>query len=115
MAYLHCHNCNWSQDDFWSEDGWTPFREEDIAHLRSNLFADVVSFGSDPHIKEMFPTGKLTEDGHWDVDSREYVASELERTARSIRNMNVKTWEEWEQVKDTWKCPKCGSTDWDID
>lgn len=20
MAYAHCHNCGWEQDDFWSKD-----------------------------------------------------------------------------------------------
>lgn len=26
MAYLHCHNCDFSQDDYWSEDGWNPVK-----------------------------------------------------------------------------------------
>jgi len=24
MAYLHCHNCDWAQDDFYSVDGYNP-------------------------------------------------------------------------------------------
>ena len=114
MAYLHCHNCDWSQDDFWSEEGWSPFAKGNMQSMKEYLFKDTVTFGADSHIKEVFPTGELV-DGHWVVDSREYVAHELERTARSIRNMAVKTNEDWEKVKDTWKCPKCGSNDWDID
>jgi hypothetical protein len=26
MAYIHCHNCNWQQDDFWSVGGYNPIR-----------------------------------------------------------------------------------------
>lgn len=26
MAYVHCHNCNWQQDDFWSFRGYNPLR-----------------------------------------------------------------------------------------
>jgi hypothetical protein len=26
MAFLHCHNCNWEQDDFWSWKGYNPVR-----------------------------------------------------------------------------------------
>jgi C4-type Zn-finger protein len=24
MSYLHCHSCNWRQDDFYSVDGYNP-------------------------------------------------------------------------------------------
>jgi hypothetical protein len=24
MAFLHCHNCDWSQDDFWEPNGYNP-------------------------------------------------------------------------------------------
>ena len=35
MAYLHCHNCGWSQDDFWEHNGYNPF----------NILEEVKAFG----------------------------------------------------------------------
>lgn len=26
MAFVHCHECDWEQDDFWSLSGYNPFR-----------------------------------------------------------------------------------------
>jgi ubiquitin C-terminal hydrolase len=49
------------------------------------------------------------------ISGREFVARELERVAKSIRNMDVLTDEEWRSIKDSWKCPKCGLKNWDID
>ena len=39
----------------------------------------------------------------------------LKRKIKSIENMIVKTDEEWQIVRDNFRCPKCGSEDWDID
>lgn len=93
MAYLHCHNCNWEQDDFWEEGGYNPFRPDLIEYLKGMLFRDKVGW----------------------QDHQTGVVRDLERKARNIRNMKVKTWEDWEKVKDTWRCPECGSDRWGID
>jgi rhodanese-related sulfurtransferase len=42
------------------------------------------------------------------IDSREYVSFQLERIAKNIKNMVIPTIEEWEKVKEDFKCPKCG-------
>jgi hypothetical protein len=115
MAYLHCHRCLWSQDDYWSKESYNPISHSQ--HYADDLFrekihADLVCF------KDLgIPVGKVHEDseGYW-VKGTDFVAYELRRTARSIENMDVLTSEEWQKVKDTWKCPRCGSSDeWDID
>ena len=97
MAYLHCHGCDWQQDDFWSLDGYNPLAEGSMADLRQYLFKDEVK------LERKTMTG------------REFVVMELKRIIRSIESMAVPTSEEWQEVRHIWVCPKCGSEDWDID
>jgi hypothetical protein len=112
---LHCHNCSWSQDDFWSKDGYTPFRQDLMDDLKDALFKDKIYF-DEWTIKEMGVKNNygFDKDGHW-VNGKEYVLAELKRKIKSIENMAVKTDEEWQIVRDNFRCPKCGSEDWDID
>lgn len=115
---LHCHTkgCGWGQDDFWSIDGYNPLREDLVNYLRDLLFAPgFISFD------------KEYADEHPDVEwvrsiSGEYlaygpyiVASELERKAKSIRNMICRNQWEWEHIKNTAVCPECGQKNFDID
>lgn len=97
MAYLHCHDCDWSQDDFYSPEDYNPFRESDMAGLRRDLFRDEI------RLERKTVTG------------REFVIMELERMIARIKTMEVMTNEEWQKVKQDWKCPKCKSKNWDID
>lgn len=104
MAYLHCHSCDWGQDDFWEPEGYNPFVSHIIDTYKDILFRDTAIW--------------IDEENHGrqiEIDARELVARELERKAQSIRNMRVKTYEDWKKIKDTWTCPECGSGNWDID
>ena len=113
--YLHCHDCGWEQDDFWSEDGYNPFSH--INFLTETLFKDRITnvqaekfiftdMGFDESQIHDSPDGEIC----W-VDAREYVAHCLERKANSIRNMAVKTLDDWREVKGHFCCPKCGCSD----
>ena len=102
MAYLHCHNCGWSQDDFWDPNGYHPFRQDIVDHLTKSLFSDMVDITDE--------TGRRGR-----VDGRAYVANELEKMAHRIRNMSVRSEAEWRQVKSIWVCPNCQQRKWDID
>ena len=75
MAFLHCHNCGWSQDDFWSRDitSYHPFRDDIVAHLRLSLFQDKVYFdrqiwsGMPPTVANLLATASVTDIGlHFD-------------------------------------------------
>lgn len=119
MAYLHCHNCGWSQDDFWEEDGYNPFRRDLIDDLKEYLFRDVINMDIG-YVRDMRGLGFKCpaikkEDGTYDIKTTDFVAMELMRKARRISGMAVKTWEEWKQIKDTFVCPKCGKRELDID
>ena len=107
MAYLHCHNCNWSQDDFWSEtyNPGTCAKDDEQALLNSNLddyFTDCTSF-IEKH-------GKITR--------REEIARHFERLAKLIRTMKFRTFEEFKFAKENGLalCPQCGKrVEFDID
>lgn len=104
MAYLHCHACGWSQDDFWEADGYNP-----LSMLKDNikdLFRDKIEF--DSNYKD-FGLPKQTMTGP------EYVAWELERKAGNIREMVYRTFEEYKTKNPERVCPKCGKKELDID
>lgn len=93
MAYLHCHDCGWGQDDFWNED-YNPIR---------SLFSweqDLLEFEKlDAVFDDHFRT--------W----RNVIASEIEKAAACVRKMHFFT---AESARDA-ACPNCGSQNLDID
>jgi len=97
MAYLHCHDCDWSQDDFWSLDEYNPLCESSIAELRRDLFKDEIRLGRET------------------ITGAEFVVMELRRIIARITTMVVPTDGEWQKVKKDWRCPQCKSKNWDID
>jgi hypothetical protein len=117
MAYVHCHTCDWSQDDFWDfrfylrhkgywwrwgynpiscflgycREYWRPKRTEfDVGCMRENGWARI-----DPH--------------NW------YL---LWRCFKSmLRKFRYQTWwtaSSWER-ETRQKCPNCGALNLDVD
>ena len=113
MSFLHCHNCDWSQDDFWDKDGYNPLEAKRVEDLKDSLFKDKIRFDSS-FFKETGVPFSIDDEGPY-CTGQDYVAWELERRARSIRNMKVLTNDDWLNVRSNWKCPECGSDNWDID
>lgn len=111
MAYLHCHNCDWSQDDFWNLEGYNPI--DHLKYYQEYILKDKVHFDKYA-IEDMGLEPKEDDEGHY-INGQEYVANQLRATANSIENMAVRTWEEWQKIKDTFVCPNCGSKNLDID
>ena len=97
MAFLHCHSCDWSQDDFYSVDGYNP------ASSLKSWMKDLCS----PGIDEQFAGGSLSR--------REVIAQEFEKYAERIRDMKWVTWEQWQKDRKMAVCPNCGAKDFDID
>ena len=110
MAYLHCHSCGWSQDDFWREGGYNPISW--LSDFEKDLFKEKIHLDSEYFADDIIPN--QDEKGFW-IRGKDFVAQELERVARNIRNMAIPTDEHWQAVKEGFKCPKCGSPEWDID
>jgi len=113
MAYLHCHDCDWSQDDFWSEDGWSP--EVSMKNDWEYTFRDKI-YMDENFFEEAGLQDKMHKDdeGCW-ISGQDLLAFELRRCARKVEEMAVRTYEEWKKVRSTFVCPECGSKNWDID
>lgn len=81
MAYLHCHHCHWSQDDFWGEF-YNPISFMEKNYSKDLLYGDwdrVIELQTDiPFTKKVFMS-KMTD--------REFIAREMERHAQRIRDM----------------------------
>ena len=107
MAYLHCHNCDWEQDDFW-HDGYNPV--SCIQEALEWLFQE-------PNVIKM-DNNWCKENGYGDVGSikaTELAAHDFERQARKIRGMVYRTEKEFYEKNPERKCPKCGQQQLDID
>ena len=96
MAYLHCHNCGWSQDDFWHE-GWNPVKS--------------VGLWEDKFLEDDFREKVKNEEYTW----QEFIARHFEQNAKKIRNMEYRTMDEYRKLNPERKCPKCGQQQLDID
>jgi len=106
MAYLHCHNCDWAQDDFYHK-GFNP--ASFLGHWDKYLFGarpDEIDrqFTNDSNFLREF--GSLT--------VREVIARDFEKFAQNIRKMKWITFEQWRDEPNK-VCPKCGSSELDID
>jgi hypothetical protein len=77
MAYIHCHNCKWSQDDFYSPDGYNPaYYLESWNHTLFN-----------PNIDKSFTDDIMFVRQNGNLTKREVLAREYEKFAQRIRNM----------------------------
>ena len=105
MSFLHCHSCNWSQDDFYRVDGYNP--AEYLKSWMKDLCGD--------NIDEQFSDDSnfLKENGP--ISRREVIAQEFEKFAKRIRTMKWITYEQWEKDRKSAVCPNCGQKAFDID
>lgn len=104
MAYVHCHSCDWEQDDFYSVYGYNPARY--LLDWMKDLCSDKIDeqFTDDP--------GFIAENGP--ITTREVIAREFEKFGDRIRQMKWITEEQWKKDENK-VCPGCGSAHLDID
>lgn len=102
MAYVHCHNCDWQQDDFW-DVSFNPLRF---------LLNDEETLLDFKHLDDL-GCEEGSADGFWTEGKtrREVVAHNCELAAQKIREMVFLT---PEQAKGK-PCPQCGEYALDID
>jgi len=128
MAYLHCHSCNWSQDDFWD---WN------VCINRSGFYTLIawpvrIGWGYNPI--SVFLSYVFVRKGYWwprRIEHDKDVARELgwKRSdphswwligwefKRMLRKFKEQTWLTWEAFKATKepRCPKCGQDNFNVD
>jgi hypothetical protein len=104
--FVHCHNCGWEQDDFYSINGYNPtsFLASLNEDLCGNRLDDIVHCGE-------FVNGIPIRS---DITKREWIARYYEQFARHIREMKWVTAERFYADPDK-VCPKCGSDKLDLD
>jgi hypothetical protein len=99
MAYVHCHGCNWEQDDFWSLRHYNPLNSF-IADLKWAAWPKMLEFDLPPH-------------SYGRIFSWCFLWKKFLKTIRNFRNQVWWTYRDWNRaVKSNgghWpKCPKCG-------
>jgi hypothetical protein len=104
--FVHCHNCNWQQDDFYSVDGYNPVRVlKDLnEYLCGDKIDEIIHCGEFVNGKPIRP----------DMTQREWIARYYERFAKHIREMKWITAEQY-YADPNKVCPKCGSSKLDLD
>lgn len=98
MAYAHCHNCDWGQDDFWDEN-YNPVRfllqfEDEL--LNDDLEKEVVSAADREEIDGV----------NAPMTRRELIAEEIWSAAEKVMNMQYRTDDEFQAAGRI--CPQCG-------
>ena len=108
--FLHCE-CGWSQDDFWKEGEYSPLDNSIFNALKKELLQGKLYLPNDRPYYMIEELTILHDENGFYIDSREYVSYQLKRIVKNISTMVIPTIEEWEKVKDNFKCPKCGKND----
>jgi len=117
--YLHCHNCSWSQDDFWTWHynpitklwdtvmwlGWPKVLELDDCCVRSLE----THTGVRVHRLEGAPRGQVR------VFSWFFLILEVIKEWKTIRKQRWWTWDSWERSREEAVCPQCGIRCFDVD
>lgn len=128
MAYLYCHSCHWSQDDFWD----FRVRVGGYSYFYFIKWPVRVGWGYNPF--SAFLSEVFGWHGYWRprrVDYDDYCAKDngwgrrdphswwlIGRSFRCmIRNLKSQRWRTYDEFKrdPDKRCPRCGSDDLDID
>lgn len=121
MSYLHCHNCEFSQDDFWD------FRFAKYAywhHWRYNPFSLFLSyFGTYWRPRRTKFDRWIAKENGWsrsDPHSWYLIWHEFKRMIRKFIYQKYWTAKSWQRAikknGEKWPaCPKCGKNELDID
>jgi hypothetical protein len=102
MAFVYCRNCDWEQDDCWSES-YNPFKR--LLDWQDRLLEKNL----DEKLDGYFDKNALEEWGLVGKTWRDFLINELTISQNRIKNMKWKTEKDFKNDPDK-KCPKCGSS-----
>lgn len=113
MAYLHCHSCDWSQDDFWHKR-YNPLTKiwDDIKWLWKLRMIEFDACTVKDLIKHTHVPVIRNE---CKVFSWSWLILEVVKEIKIVLRQKWWTWESWKKHKDFAICPQCGMKDFDID
>ena len=98
MAFVYCSNCEWDQDDFYSENGYNPASY--LQQWMKTLCSEDVD--------KVFPGDSDWLEKNGAITNREVIALLFEQYAKKIRDMKWITFEQMMKENPDRKCPKCG-------
>ncbi len=117
MAYLHCHSCDWSQDDFWSKKYnsltkiWDDIKwlwKPRMIGIDAHTIKELIKYTYVPIIRKKFRSD-------YRVFSWNWLMLEFVKEIRILFRQKWWTYKSWKKYKDTAFCPKCGMRNFDID
>jgi hypothetical protein len=114
MAYVHCHNCDWSQDDFWDFRFWRRHSYNPISYFLRRVIG----------WKDGLWRPRRTRHDHWYAVEQKWKRDDphswylvwwlLKRMCRSFKHQHWWTWTGyWTDKRKV--CPSCGSPKLDVD
>lgn len=118
MSYLHCHSCDWSQDDFYSKT-YNPITKI-IDSIKEYIRPRIIEWDSG-FIRNDFP--KLVKYTHVPVIiinnkcfSWNWMLLDIVRDFKSMFKQKWWTYKSFKKAYDKGAvCPKCGKRNFDID
>jgi len=119
MAYLHCHSCDWSQDDFWSKryNPLTKLRDDfkwlwrpQMWGMDEFIVSDLTRLTHVPVWRFRSPSGVGLQVFSWN-----WLILEIVKEIIIFRRQRWWTHAAWKRDQDTAVCPKCGDWNFDID
>lgn len=117
MSFVYCQNCDWQQDDFWSES-YNPFNAGDLVDEFLTMLArspsDRVQFFDIGFIRDQQFPCRPRSNGAYAVEYRELLARRFEQLAKRVRGMKWWTFEEFKSEQSP-LCPVCRSPKLSID
>lgn len=132
MAYLHCHSCCWSQDDFWSK------RYNPLTKLCSKIkwlgiprliefdkwvLHELCEYTNIPVLRFKTHTQDIYVKNHRNIPSTSTVkifswnmlVLEFVKELKIFKRQKWWTYKAWKKDKDSATCPHCGKHNFDID
>lgn len=130
MSYVHCHECGWSQDDFYEVDGYNPLYSNWMDHYADALLKEKINItemmrdyqeyinknNESKHVNKKGPWSNFDpllfcwqEGNQWFMSGQHYVVYHLRGLADRIEEQIWMTKEDFlnSEIKD---CPECGSS-----
>ncbi len=117
MSYLHCHSCDWSQDDFWNKK-YNPLTKiwDDIKWLWKPKIIKLDIYTMNELIKYTHvPIIRKKTRSDYKAFSWNWFILELVKEIRIFFQQKWWTWKSWKKHKDIAFCPKCKKRNFDID
>jgi len=112
MAYIRCFDCDWNQDDFWTED-YNPiisifhWKDNFLEYLKKSIDKRKILVGKRFMLDYNVP-GEPNGYGDFNIEFKDFIMVEFHNIINRIKNMKWWTEKDWKNDPDPY-CPICKS------